>query len=137
MNKNVFEMQERLGIFKSMENSVGLLKLIVTLHTMIRKLFSVGSCYLCMATSFHLCQIKKNYMRKVGDFSKNIYLDPTYLVSNERQTFILSSDKVNSFPNKSWFLRVCSGSLLKTLWEKEKLLVTSNFSFSHSVFCLF
>ena len=24
---------------------------------------------------------------------------------------------------------------LKTLWEKEKLLVTSNFSFSHSVFC--
>ena len=28
-----------------------------------------------------------------------------------------------------WFLRVCS-----TLWEKEKLLVTSNFYFSHSVF---
>ena len=25
-------------------------------------------------------------------------------------------------------------SLLKTLWEKEKLLVTSNFSFTHSVF---
>ena len=25
-------------------------------------------------------------------------------------------------------------SLLKTLWEKEKLLVTSNFSVSHSVF---
>ena len=25
-------------------------------------------------------------------------------------------------------------SLLKTLWEKEKLLVTSNFSFSQSVF---
>ena len=34
-------------------------------------------------------------------------------------------------------LRVCSMSLLKTLWGKEKLLVTSNFSFSHSVFCLF
>ena len=28
-------------------------------------------------------------------------------------------------------------SLLKTLWEKEKLLVTSNFSFSHSVFYSF
>ena len=40
----------------------------------------------------------------------------------------------NSFPNKPWFLRVCSRSLLKTLWEKEKLLFTSNFSFSHSVF---
>ena len=37
------------------------------------------------------------------------------------------------FPNKPWFLRVCSTSLLKTLWEKEKLLVTSNFSFSHIV----
>ena len=41
----------------------------------------------------------------------------------------------NPFPNKPWFLRVCSKSLLKTLWEKEKLLVTSNFSFSHRVFC--
>ena len=42
--------------------------------------------------------------------------------------------RFNPFPNKLWFLRVCSTSLLKTLWEKEKLLVTSNFSFSHSVF---
>ena len=41
---------------------------------------------------------------------------------------------INPFPNKPWFLRVCSTSLLKTLWEKEKLLVTSNFSFSNSVF---
>ena len=38
------------------------------------------------------------------------------------------------FPNKPWFLRVCSTCLLKTLWEKEKLLVTSNFSLFHSVF---
>ena len=41
---------------------------------------------------------------------------------------------LNSFPNKPWFLRVCSTNILKTLWEKEKLLVKSNFSFSHSVF---
>ena len=46
-------------------------------------------------------------------------------------------DYINPFPNKPWFLRVCSTSLLKTLWEKEILLVTSNFSFSHSVFYLF
>ena len=45
-----------------------------------------------------------------------------------------SSYPLNPFPNKPWFLRVCSTSLLKTLWEKEKLLVTSNFSFSHIVF---
>ena len=40
----------------------------------------------------------------------------------------------NPFPNKPLFLCVCRTSLLKTLWEKEKLLVTINFSFSHSVF---
>ena len=43
----------------------------------------------------------------------------------------------NPFPNKPCFLRVCCKSLLKTLWEKEKLLVTSNFSFPHSVFYSF
>ena len=42
----------------------------------------------------------------------------------------------NPFPNKPWFLRVCSKDLLKTLWEKEKLLIMSNFSFTHSVFDL-
>ena len=50
---------------------------------------------------------------------------------------LLSQNKLlsfNPFPNKPWFLRVCCASLLKTLWEKEKLLVTSNFSFSRSVF---
>ena len=41
---------------------------------------------------------------------------------------------LNPFPNKPWILRVCIASLLKTLWEKEKLLITSNFSFSHRVF---
>ena len=41
---------------------------------------------------------------------------------------------INPFPSKPWFLCVCSMSLLKTLWEKEKLLIMSNFSFSHSVF---
>ena len=41
---------------------------------------------------------------------------------------------LNPFLLKPWFLHVCSISLLKTPWEKEKLLVTSNFSFSHCVF---
>ena len=45
--------------------------------------------------------------------------------------------RVNPFPNKPWFLCVCSASLLKTLWEKGKLLVMSNFSFSHNVFYWF
>ena len=41
---------------------------------------------------------------------------------------------VNSFQSKAWFLHVCCTSLLKTLWENEKLLVMSIFSFSHTVF---
>ena len=47
---------------------------------------------------------------------------------------MLQATSVIPFPNKPWFLRVCSTSLWKTLWEKEKLLVTSNFSFFHNVF---
>ena len=35
------------------------------------------------------------------------------------------------------FLRVCSMSLMKKLWEKEKLLITSNLSFSQGVFYRF
>ena len=38
------------------------------------------------------------------------------------------------FTNKSMLLRVYSTSLLKTLREKEKMLGTINFSFSHSFF---
>ena len=41
---------------------------------------------------------------------------------------------MNPFPNKTWFLHACNVNLMKTLWEKEKLLETSNFSFSYSVF---
>ena len=40
---------------------------------------------------------------------------------------------LNAFPNKLWFLRV-DKSVLKTLLEKEKVLITSNFPFSDSVF---
>ena len=41
---------------------------------------------------------------------------------------------INPYPNKPLFLRVCSTSTLKTQWEKQELLETSNFSFSYSVF---
>ena len=51
--------------------------------------------------------------------------------------FSLAAFIFNPFPNKPLFLCVCSRGLLKTLWQKEKLLVTSNFSFSHSVFYSF
>ena len=47
------------------------------------------------------------------------------LCAYSRQGYTFTLDKrINPFPNKSWFLRVCSTSLLKTMWKKEKLLVT-------------
>ena len=52
----------------------------------------------------------------------------------KRDAIVKEYLELNPFPNNPWSLRVCSRGLLKTLWEKEKLLVTSNFSFSHSVF---
>ena len=56
---------------------------------------------------------------------------------------VIEWEWVNPFPNKPWFLCVCSTSLLKTLWEKEELHVTSNFSISQCflfflrIFCNF
>ena len=59
-----------------------------------------------------------------------------WLVNTDLECFCVTFSNINfnPFPNKPWFLRVCCTSLLKTVWEKEKLLLTSNFSFSHSVF---
>ena len=48
------------------------------------------------------------------------------LAQSERVLYA-KKQNFNSFLNKPWFLHICSTSLLKTLWEKEKLLVTSNF----------
>ena len=45
--------------------------------------------------------------------------------------------KINAFPHNDTFWCLWETSLLKTLWEKEKLFVMSNFSFSHNVFYLF
>ena len=44
---------------------------------------------------------------------------------------------VNPFPHNDTFGRPLEASLLKILWEKEKLLIMSNFSFTPSVFYLF
>ena len=60
-----------------------------------------------------------------------------FLIGNKFPFNLFFSNCLHPFPHKPWFLPVCCTSLLKTLWEKEKLLVTSNFSFSHSVFYMF
>ena len=54
---------------------------------------------------------------------------------NETQMVLLL---INPFPNKPWFLRVCSVSLLKTLWGKEKFLLFPQFFLPVSrTFCHF
>ena len=71
----------------------------------------------------HLLEKEKMLVTSIYCYTTNIYLPSL-------EQFLL----IKPFPNKPWFLSVCSTSLLKTLWEKEKLLVMSNFSLSHSVF---
>ena len=61
------------------------------------------------------------------DTGKTKIMDRTQIERFCRQQF-------NPFPNIPLFLLVCSTNILKTLREKEKLLVSNNFSFSHSVF---
>ena len=47
---------------------------------------------------------------------------------------ILDSSKLKEFADDNFKLDEKLSKRVKTLWEKEKLLFTSNFSFSHSVF---
>ena len=51
--------------------------------------------------------------------------------SHGRTKFSADNEELpfNPFPNKPWVLCVCSTSFMKILWEKEKLLIDSNFSF--------
>ena len=85
--------------------------------------FLLNASTLCMAMKTSDCFAKGwNIVQKAENAGKSNKI--------QKRPF----ENINPFPNKPWFLRVCSTSLLKTLWEKEKLLVTSNFSFSHSVF---
>ena len=67
---------------------------------------------------------------KVPFLTNHVHIGLKFTLCKGHKTF-------NPFPNKPWFLRVCSTSLLKTLWEKVKLHMMSNFSFCHSVFYLF
>ena len=59
-----------------------------------------------------------------------------YTVRLKHQIGLIQQESLrfNTFPSNALFLRVFCTILLKTLWEKEKLLLTSNFSFFHSVF---
>ena len=70
----------------------------------------------------------------IFSFSNNVF---KALLSLGYGNSALFSKGFNPFPNKSWFLHVCYTNILKTLQEKEKFLVMSNFCFSHIIFILF
>ena len=96
---------------------------------------------LSMCFNVYMCAlVRKGEREREGDFywfffSSNLPAFHCVFTSYSQEDFMCFHQRVfNPFPNKPWFLRVCSTSPLKTLWEKEKLLVTSNFSFWNSVF---
>ena len=77
---------------------------------------------------------KHRFTKIIRDFIYGIHQGSLLQHKRAKLDLDCSPELFNPFPNKPWFLHVCSTSLLKTLREKEKLLVMSNFSFSHSVF---
>ena len=80
------------------------------------------------------CQTKWTlWIHNLCSLSAQMVVPPFHFISSSGKSSCYIFILINPFPNKPWFLHVCSTSLLKTLWEKEKLLVISNFSFSHSV----
>ena len=50
----------------------------------------------------------------------NLTLESWSLLSTNDPYVTLYTLRVNPFPNKPWFLRVCSTRLMKALWEKDK-----------------
>ena len=81
-------------------------------------------------------EMEKLFETRVLPFPLCLYfIDKLSFIFTTSELFLSTNyGTVYPIPNKPWFLRVCSTSLLKTLLEKEQLLVTSNFSISHSVF---
>ena len=97
-----------------------------------------------LLVTFIYREIKNTVINKNHPYlalERNLYTKIVLLIKIHRKgklpTHNTYTQKIDPFPNKPWFLCICSTSLLKTPLEKEKLLVTSNFSFSHSVFCPF
>ena len=87
---------------------------------------------------------EKLLVTSIFSFSVNVFL---YFLSQGHQksvlcgkglTLILLNDLTLSQTSPCFYVFVlCSTSILKTLWEKEKFLIMSNCSFHHSVFtCL-
>ena len=92
--------------------------------------------FLSCSVSIGLMDLQKiSTQVSLRDQGRNLLLLLHYLHVTQ-PCYLMIHLAINPFLNKPWFLRVCCASLLKTHREKEKLLVTSNFFFSFSVFYL-
>ena len=84
---------------------------------------------------YHNRQLMTDHTYLISSFLVDTMLKNYFLLGKlignkfARKFFLL-----NALPNKPWISRVRSTSLLKTLWEKKNLIVTSVFSFSYIVF---
>ena len=131
------------------DDKIGLISLRLSMLVIFHLLLFYGHIY-------ELCSQRSNlipYMRVIPH-GRQVSI-PEYDITKVKAYFHYSLTlyhtipTFNPFPNKPWFLRVCStsifktrwekkklleGKLLKTLWEKEKMLVTSIFSFSRNDF---
>ena len=58
------------------------------------------------------------------------FLNEWILLTPEKELWSWRCFILSPFPKQPLFLCFCSSYLLKTLWEQEKLLITSNLSFS-------
>ena len=110
-------------------------------------------CFLCISYSslfITFCHFRRKQLLTMSEEKSRKILDGTLRIDKSQGEFVgragltYQPDQVkqvcmnlNPFPHSDTFWCPWETSLLKTLWEKEKLLVTSNFSFSHSVFYLF
>ena len=66
-----------------------------------------------------------------------LYPPPSFTTAKKSQEGEVYKKGVLTFSQTIPVFHVYGRSLLKTLWQKEKWLVTSHFSFSHSVFYQF
>ena len=128
-NRQIYGSRDNDAILKT-----DLLNCSCAMYSLKHKMLLVGfcciSCHILIVFAFFMIY---HLYRNRSQWVSHLYFFAT--LNNERNSSYLQlSRRLNSFPNKPWFLRVWRTSLLKTLWEKKKLLVTSNFFFSHSVF---
>ena len=86
-------------------------------------------CWLPAFSSFPIMFSKGFIPRVIKSWDCVVKIYKTKTEMKQKIAFLSDKEKINPFPDNPWFLHVCSKSLLKTLWEKKKLLVTSNFSF--------